>query len=95
MDLRTYLDALPRGGIAAFAQKVGISTVYLQQLAARQDGRKPSPELSVQIETASEGHVTRKNLRPDDWQAIWPELLPHPDTGLRRRSTDHQHKARD
>ena len=53
---------------------MGISNVYLLQLAARQDGRKPSPELCVQIEQATDGKVTRRDLRPDDWAAIWPEL---------------------
>jgi DNA-binding transcriptional regulator YdaS (Cro superfamily) len=26
------------------------------------------------IERATNGAVTRKDLRPDDWQEIWPEL---------------------
>ena len=26
------------------------------------------------IEKATNGAVTRQELRPDDWQAIWPEL---------------------
>lgn len=72
--LRTYLDDLPRGGIAELATKLGISNVYLLQLAARQDGRKPSPELCVQIEQVTDGKVGRRELRPDDWRAIWPEL---------------------
>jgi DNA-binding transcriptional regulator YdaS (Cro superfamily) len=74
INLRTYLDGLPRGGIAELASELGISNIYLLQLAARQDGRKPSPELCVQIEKATHGAVTRKELRPDDWRAIWPEL---------------------
>ena len=27
------------------------------------------------IEQATKGAVTRKDLRPNDWQAIWPELV--------------------
>lgn len=27
------------------------------------------------IERATGGAVTRKDLRPDDWQDIWPELV--------------------
>ena len=27
------------------------------------------------IEKATKGAVTRQELRPDDWQAIWPELV--------------------
>ncbi len=74
MKLRDYLDTLPRGGIAEFAGKVSISPVYLSQLAAGQGGREPSPELCVLIERASDDIVTRPELRPDDWQAIWPEV---------------------
>jgi DNA-binding transcriptional regulator YdaS (Cro superfamily) len=31
-------------------------------------------ERCVQIEVATKGEVTRKTLRPHDWQKIWPEL---------------------
>jgi hypothetical protein len=37
--------------------------------------RKPSPEYCVAIERATEGKVSRRDLRPDDWAAIWPELI--------------------
>lgn len=76
MNLRTYLDGLPRGGAANFARRIGVSTVYLSQLAARQDGRQPSPELCVVIERETDRQVTRTELR-EDWLAIWPELA-HP-----------------
>ena len=80
MELRQYLDSIPRGGATALASTIGISSVYLSQLAARQDGRKPSPELCVQIERATERKVTRRDLRPDDWHLIWPELAELDDT---------------
>lgn len=73
MNLRSYLDGLPRGGAANFARRIGVSTVYLSQLAAKQDGRKPSPELCVVIERETDRQVTRPEMR-EDWQAIWPEL---------------------
>lgn len=75
MNLRTYLDTLPRGGVSAFAENVGISKVYLMQLAAGQGGREPSPELCVRLERASSLVVRRWDLRPDDWFLIWPELI--------------------
>lgn len=31
-------------------------------------------EYCARIERETGGAVTRKELRPDDWQAIWPEL---------------------
>lgn len=59
----------------AFAAQIGISTVYLAQLAARQGGREPSPELCVRIEQETRGAVRRWHLRPGDWHRIWPELI--------------------
>ena len=32
------------------------------------------PEHCFPIETATGGKVTRRDLRPDDWKRIWPEL---------------------
>lgn len=76
MDLRSFLNQLPRGGVGEFAAKVGLTgTVYLSQLAARQDGREPSPELCVRIERESNYAVRRWDLRPTDWNLIWPELI--------------------
>lgn len=72
---REYLDGLPHGGIALLARQLGIHTVYLSQLASRQDGRLPSPQLCVRIEQVTDGAVTRRDLRPGDWHLIWPELV--------------------
>ena len=77
MELRAYLDSKPRGNMVVFAGRLGISPIYLSQLAARQDERVPSAELCVRIEQATDAAVTRRDLRPDDWQAIWPELVIH------------------
>lgn len=74
MKLRKHLDSLPHGGIADLAGRIGISTVYLQQLAAKRDGREPSPALAFSIERATKGAVTRRDLRPDDCHLIWPDL---------------------
>jgi DNA-binding transcriptional regulator YdaS (Cro superfamily) len=75
MTLREFLDTLPRGGLAALAAGLDRSTVYLLQLAARQDGREAGPELAVRIEQATAGAVRRWDLRPADWHRIWPELI--------------------
>jgi DNA-binding transcriptional regulator YdaS (Cro superfamily) len=77
VDLRTFTSQLPHGGVAQFAQRVGVKPVYLSQLAARQGGRLPSPALCVRIEAESERSVTRQELR-DDWRDIWPELCELP-----------------
>lgn len=72
MDLKTYINELPRGGAAEFAKRLNVSASYLSQLAAGTTHR--SPQRCVEIEVHSGGAVTRKDLRPDDWQSIWPEL---------------------
>lgn len=74
MNLRAYLDSLPRGGVSEFAGRIGVTPVYLSQIAAGQDGRVPSPGLCVVIERESHGRTGRRDLRPDDWMLIWPEL---------------------
>lgn len=38
----------------------------------------------MSVENATGGKVTRKELRPKDWQAIWPELEKQP-----RSATNH------
>lgn len=78
MDLKTYTNQLRYGATAEFAHKLGVSRVYLSQLAARQDGRLPSPSLCVRIEEESQRIVTRQELRPADWHEIWPELRLKP-----------------
>jgi DNA-binding transcriptional regulator YdaS (Cro superfamily) len=75
MTLREFLDSLPRGALATFAAELERSTVYVLQLAARQDGRAAAPELAVRIEQVTGGAVMRWDLRPDDWHRIWPELI--------------------
>lgn len=78
MDLKTYLSTLPRGSRAEFASLVGVDRVYLSQLASRKVGPRlfvPSAALSVRIEKETRGQVTRPELRPHDWQEIWPELV--------------------
>lgn len=78
MDLKTYTKALPHGGVAALADKLGVTAVYLSQLSARQDDRAPSPELCVKVEAATDRAVMRWDSRPKDWHRIWPELIGVP-----------------
>jgi DNA-binding transcriptional regulator YdaS (Cro superfamily) len=66
MDLKTYIAA-ERGRAVALASRLGVSISYLSQMAI-------SPERCVDIWRETGGIVTRQDLRPDDWQRIWPEL---------------------
>ena len=71
MDLRTYLASLSSEDRNELAHQCGTSRGHLQNVAY---GYRPcAPELAVLIEQQSR-EVTRKDLRPDDWEAIWPEL---------------------
>lgn len=36
--------------------------------------REVPPEVCVSVELATDGVVSRKDLRPVDWMRIWPEL---------------------
>lgn len=50
----------------------GTSRAYLRLIAY---GHKTaSAEIAARTESATGGRVTRKELRPDDWKQIWPEL---------------------
>ena len=42
-------------------------------------GRVPSGKCAL-VEQATGGAVTRKDLRPDDWHIVWPELAAMPAT---------------
>lgn len=75
-----HMDALQKaadavGGLSKLAEMVGVSpsTPFMWRT------RKRIPaEYCAAIETATAGAVTRRDLRPDDWAAIWPELAKEP-----------------
>lgn len=55
------------------SERVGLNEQYLYQCLT---GRRVAPaERCASIEQASEGAVTRRDLRPADWWLIWPELV--------------------
>lgn len=71
--LRTYLNGLSADEQAIFAFICSTSIGYLRKAISK--GSLPSPALCVLVETHSGMNVTRKDLRPDDWHLIWPELI--------------------
>ncbi len=71
MQLKEYC-ADKRGRQRAIAEKIGVAYTYMNQMVT---GHRPIPvEYCAQIELATGGAVTRKEMRPDDWHEIWPEL---------------------
>lgn len=73
------------GGPAAVARMLGIKA---PSVVAWRGGRIPDDKL-IRLAAACEklGIATRKQLRPDDWQEIWPELEAS-STGSGRRKDD-------
>ena len=63
MTLEEYFMTEPRGSKAEMAQYLGISPTWLGQLLS--GVRLASPKLAVAIEKATQGLVTRADLRPD------------------------------
>jgi len=60
------------GGQAALARALGVAAPTVNQWVK---GLRPIPihHCSV-IEELTQGAISRKQLRPDDWHRIWPEL---------------------
>jgi DNA-binding transcriptional regulator YdaS (Cro superfamily) len=71
MELKDWCSA-ERGRASRLAKAAAIPASFLSQILS---GSRPvPPAFAVAIEVATEGQVTRPELRPDDWRAIWPEL---------------------
>lgn len=71
MNLKDYIVAFPGKGVA-FAGLIGVAPAYLSQML--NGHRSVSPERALAIEQATNGQVTRRELRPDDYWLIWPDL---------------------
>ena len=75
MELATYF-AETRGAQAELARALGVPQSLPSAWAASDpEKRRPVPvQHCLAIEHATAGAVTRRDLRPDDWMLIWPEL---------------------
>lgn len=72
-ELRSYLNGLSLLMQREFAAKCGTSVEYLRKAISTK--QKLGAALSVKIEANSKGAVSRKDLHPEDWFDIWPELI--------------------
>ncbi|WP_443696178.1 transcriptional regulator [Pseudomonas sp.] len=63
MRLAKFVEQLPRGGKKLFAIKLGVTASYLSRLVS--GDRSITAERAIQIEDATEGVITRFDLRPD------------------------------
>lgn len=71
--LLTYFNNLDKDERAVLLSEIKMSENYLRRACSA--GVKFSAERCVAIELATKGKVNRKDLRPNEWEAIWPELL--------------------
>ena len=69
MNLKDYTDKHTQ---IALARSIGAAPSFVNQWVNK--NRPIPPAFCVAIERATGGQVTRIELRPNDWQAIWPEL---------------------
>ena len=63
MNLKQYFDEEPIGAIKEMAEYLGVTQSWMSLLI--HERRKPSAALAKKIEEATQGLVTRKELRPD------------------------------
>lgn len=71
MKFKEYISS-ERGNSASLSKSIGVSMSFLSQMAS--GDAAISPQRCVAIERATNGQVTRQELRPNDWMDIWPEL---------------------
>ena len=63
MKLKQYFDEEPIGAIKEMAEYLGVTQSWMSLLI--HERRKPSAALAKRIEEATQGLVTRRELRPD------------------------------
>ncbi len=83
--LRNYLNSYSTNEQVAFALICNTTIGYLRK--AISVGELLKPATCVLIEQHTKVQVTRKDLRPNDWESIWPELK----TINFNRSSDNRH----
>jgi len=76
MKLSDYLAQPNALSVSALRERIGArSDAQIRQWQHGYAKRKPGPAYCRAIETATDGAVTRRDLRPNDWHRIWPEML--------------------
>lgn len=76
MNLSEYLASAGALSVSELRERIGArSDAQIRQWQHGYANRQPGPVYCVAIEQATCGAVTRQELRPDDWQAMWPELI--------------------
>lgn len=68
---KAVIKAIDLVGLGELAKRIEASPSQLSNWRTR---GAPVDKCAL-IEQATDGQVTRKELRPDDWESIWPELV--------------------
>ncbi|WP_284412571.1 helix-turn-helix domain-containing protein [Acidovorax sp. SUPP2539] len=69
-----FLACETLGSQAALAKAIEVAPALVHQWRS---GSRPVPvQHCLSIERATGAAVSRRDLRPDDWHLIWPELAP-------------------
>jgi DNA-binding transcriptional regulator YdaS (Cro superfamily) len=63
MTLSEYFKSEPLGSIAEMADHLGLSRVWMSKLIHKRS--QPSIMLAIRIQNATQGLVTKEELRPD------------------------------
>ena len=71
--LLAYLNSIEEDRRHVLAISCSTAVGYLRKACSV--NQKIGPALCVAIERATNGAVTRRDLRPNDWHLIWPELI--------------------
>ncbi|WP_185634063.1 transcriptional regulator [Burkholderia stagnalis] len=85
MNLDQYLsqpDAMTVSELRARMQQFGYrvkSNAQIRQWRHKYSGRVPNPENCVGLERVTNGVISRRELRENDWHLIWPELAQQKD----------------
>ena len=69
--LESAIDQL--GGVSKLASALGVGQSAVSNWRAR--GTTLNAAHCLAIERATAGAVTRRDLRPEDWHLIWPDLV--------------------
>lgn len=70
MKLKEYLTTVETA--ASLSQRLSVPNVSISNWA---NGKRPIPIRWIPvIEDKTNGLVSRKDLRPNDWHVLWPEL---------------------
>lgn len=76
MNLSEYFAQPGSLSVSELRVRAGVpSDAQIRQWQHGYSNRRPGPVHCVAIERATAGAVTRRDLRPDDWHLIWPELI--------------------